>query len=29
MKKDAGIQAIDDDTLEQTCIDDVGEAITF
>ena len=29
MKKDAEIQAIDEDTLEQTCRDDAGEAITF
>ena len=28
MKKDAEIQAIDNDTLEQTCRDDVGEAVT-
>jgi len=29
MKKDAEIQAIDDDALEQTCRDDAGEAVTF
>lgn len=29
MKKDAEIQAIDEDTLEQTCRDDAGGAITF